>query len=434
MSPFELYLSAALVTVLVVLVLHRPKQAQNLPHGPALSSWPVGNRNQVPNMKPWCWFQSLNEQYGPVVYLQMGCTLTIIIVGPTHLNVMEPATGNIIIRSLPNISPEPQKAHGISLGTVIYSVWALILCIHNTSLVDVTFATTLTVRDLPVANLYGPTLTTVLQCVHFPEIELMTTLEFVKTVQVNKCGMMVYAQYGMRNALQLAEAKTALFNTMDHHGQYHDQTNQDANTVFMLYEPPPIWRNEYMSLEVMLPETPGVPVEVKLVSTMGAREAEFVMEQFVSVFAAITTLEPAKIVDLRLLSAAEFKLLESCAEYEPTERAHPFRDGARLEWQDGTVVLYGELNAKADHLAAALIERGVGPEVLAPLRVDKLVALTSLLVYAPLSTRTPHPPALRLHSLVHVHTCCVAKLHPKHDTVAFMLTLVPRFKFPDLSC
>jgi non-ribosomal peptide synthetase component E (peptide arylation enzyme) len=44
---------------------------------------------------------------------------------------------------------------------------------------------------------------------------------------------------------------------------------------------------------------------------------------------------------------------------------------ARLEWQDGTVVSYGELNTKADRLAAALIERGVGPEVLAPLRVDK---------------------------------------------------------------
>jgi hypothetical protein len=45
----------------------------------APSSWLVGNRNQVPNMKPWRWFQSLNEQYGPVVYLQMGRTPTIII-------------------------------------------------------------------------------------------------------------------------------------------------------------------------------------------------------------------------------------------------------------------------------------------------------------------------------------------------------------------
>ncbi|KAJ7822103.1 cytochrome P450 [Mycena olivaceomarginata] len=79
MSPFELYLSAALGTVLVVLVLRRPKQAKNLPPGPAPSSWLVGNRNQVPNMKPWRWFQSLNEQYGPVVYLQMGRTPTIII-------------------------------------------------------------------------------------------------------------------------------------------------------------------------------------------------------------------------------------------------------------------------------------------------------------------------------------------------------------------
>jgi hypothetical protein len=110
-------------------------------------------------MKPWRWFQSLNEQYGPVVYLQMGRTLTIIIAGPTHLNVMEPATGSIIVRSLPNISPEPQKGETLTCfyisiqphitspwhqpWTLLYSVWALVLRIHNTSPADVTFATRL---------------------------------------------------------------------------------------------------------------------------------------------------------------------------------------------------------------------------------------------------------------------------------------------------
>ncbi|KAJ6512698.1 cytochrome P450 [Mycena sanguinolenta] len=79
MSPFELYLSAALATLLALLLVRRPKQAKNLPPGPTPSSWLVGNRNQVPATKPWRWFQELNDQYGPVVYLQMGRTPTVVI-------------------------------------------------------------------------------------------------------------------------------------------------------------------------------------------------------------------------------------------------------------------------------------------------------------------------------------------------------------------
>lgn len=39
----------------------------------------VGNRNQGPPSKPWRWFQELNEQYGDVVFLQMGQTPTIVL-------------------------------------------------------------------------------------------------------------------------------------------------------------------------------------------------------------------------------------------------------------------------------------------------------------------------------------------------------------------
>ncbi|KAJ7793903.1 tyrocidine synthetase 1 [Mycena olivaceomarginata] len=310
--------------------------------------------------------------------------------GPAHLNVMEPATGSIVVRSLPNISPELQKAHGITLGTLIYSAWALVLRIHNTSPADVTFATTLAARDLPVANLdimNGPTLTTVPQRVHFPEIESLTTLELVKTVQANLWAMMAHAQYGMRDALQLAEAKTALFNTMVN---IVTKSKQDANTVFTPYGPPA-----------------RLAQRVKLVSAMGVREAEFVMEQFVNAFAAVSAPEPAKIVDLRLLSAAELELLESRAEYEPATDAviHSGMEAIALatperpalEWEDGTVVSYGELNAKADRLAAALIERGVGPDVLVPLCVDKsiemIIAIYGILkaggAYVPLDPENP---------------------------------------------
>ncbi|KAJ7614009.1 cytochrome P450 [Roridomyces roridus] len=81
MSSRELRIAAASLTaVLVAILVLRPlRKAKDLPPGPAPTSWLVGNRNQVPREKPWRWFLELNEQYGPVVYLLMGRTPTIVI-------------------------------------------------------------------------------------------------------------------------------------------------------------------------------------------------------------------------------------------------------------------------------------------------------------------------------------------------------------------
>lgn len=39
----------------------------------------VGNRNQVPKVKPWLWFRELNQKYGDLVFLRMGTTPTVLI-------------------------------------------------------------------------------------------------------------------------------------------------------------------------------------------------------------------------------------------------------------------------------------------------------------------------------------------------------------------
>ncbi|BGP32800.1 hypothetical protein JCM10296v2_004584 [Rhodotorula toruloides] len=84
-SPFDLDLSTPQVllgTVLFglasILVLLWPRKAANLPPGPK-PGFLVGNRNQAPKSKPWRWFRDLNQQYGDVVYLQMGQTPTIVL-------------------------------------------------------------------------------------------------------------------------------------------------------------------------------------------------------------------------------------------------------------------------------------------------------------------------------------------------------------------
>ncbi|KAJ6545012.1 cytochrome P450 [Mycena vulgaris] len=76
MSMSQLCLYGALATLIAFLIL-RPRKAKDLPPGPG--NWLVGNRNQVPGQKPWRWFQELNSKYGPVVYLQMGRTPTVVI-------------------------------------------------------------------------------------------------------------------------------------------------------------------------------------------------------------------------------------------------------------------------------------------------------------------------------------------------------------------
>ncbi|KAF7325871.1 Cytochrome P450 [Mycena kentingensis (nom. inval.)] len=80
MSTTQLSLClAVLVAVAVAFAALKPPKSNNLPPGPPPTSWLVGNRNQVPRSKPWRWFKELNEKYGPVVYLQMGRTPTILL-------------------------------------------------------------------------------------------------------------------------------------------------------------------------------------------------------------------------------------------------------------------------------------------------------------------------------------------------------------------
>ncbi|KAJ7679177.1 cytochrome P450 [Mycena polygramma] len=65
------------IAAILVLVSLKPRKAADLPPGPGkpYSLYP----NQVPPQKPWRWFQELNDRYGPVVYLQMGRTPTVVI-------------------------------------------------------------------------------------------------------------------------------------------------------------------------------------------------------------------------------------------------------------------------------------------------------------------------------------------------------------------
>ncbi|KAJ7016951.1 cytochrome P450 [Mycena alexandri] len=78
MSPVELCLCVSILTAMMLFLL-KPRKTKKFPPGPAPTSWLVGNRNQVPPRKPWRWFQELNDQYGPVVYLQLGRTPTVVI-------------------------------------------------------------------------------------------------------------------------------------------------------------------------------------------------------------------------------------------------------------------------------------------------------------------------------------------------------------------
>ncbi|KAL8292083.1 hypothetical protein RQP46_001549 [Phenoliferia psychrophenolica] len=74
----QVILASFCVGLVSLLLAIWPRKAANLPPGPTPTFF-VGNRNQVPGEKPWRWFRDLNLQYGPVVYLQMGQTPTIVL-------------------------------------------------------------------------------------------------------------------------------------------------------------------------------------------------------------------------------------------------------------------------------------------------------------------------------------------------------------------
>ena len=106
------------------------------------------------------------------------------------------------------------STHGITLGALLHTAWALTLSIWLDS-PDVIFVTAFSGRDAPlddVLTLNGPTLGNVPMRVRIDQN--VSVLAFAKDVQKNLWTLSKYAYSGLRNALAYGGLKADSFNTM----------------------------------------------------------------------------------------------------------------------------------------------------------------------------------------------------------------------------
>ncbi|KAL8883751.1 MAG: hypothetical protein Q9215_008043 [Flavoplaca cf. flavocitrina] len=237
------------------------------------------------------------------------------------------------------------KRIGVTMGTLIYTSWAVLLARHVNA-ADVSFATTVSGREVPIPaidRLDGPTLTTVLQMVSVDN-EL--------------------------TAMQLTKPK--------------NDDDELSQNLFKRHGPKPAWNPEYTTLEA---EELEDAFQLRISANMEARRAEFLLESTALVMEAIVA-DPEKLVGhIEILGANEHNFLlqkeriEGALESSSLLLHDRFKrialsspDQEAIDWDSSRTVTYQELNDVADKLAAYLHgAHGLGRGDTVPLLLDKSV-------------------------------------------------------------
>lgn len=265
----------------------------------------------------------------------------------------------------------------MTFGSIVYSAWAIVLGAHVAS-DDVTFATTLSGRDVPVDGvelMNGPTLTTVPQRIRISRDS--SASKYVKDVNDSLWSMIEHSQYGMRDALHVSNQTSHLLNTLVNIVMEKPPVPH-TNKLFRPYGRPPTWRTEYVTLEVALD---AGSIKFSLVSALEDRRAKFIMEQFINTFTWLVQNPNEPLSELSLISDSESQFIQSLAAYTPATESllHTSMEwvalnspsSIALQWEGDTLISYEELNSRANQLASLLRARGVGPDTLVPLCLDK---------------------------------------------------------------
>lgn len=275
----------------------------------------------------------------------------------------------------------------MSLGTVVYTAWALVLA-NQTRSNDISFATTISGREVPVLDvdkMDGPTLTIVPQRI-FIEDEEMTLLSMAKTVQENFFKLLKYSQHGMKKALHDGSVNSNYIDTMVNI-LIKDKDSEETGEVFKPSGPRPVWTSEYSTLEV---EDATSELSVRLCTHMSQQRAGYVLESFVLALKAILDNPYSTRATLDLVSPQERRFLLSSerfknpppsflhTRFETVAAEHP--NSVAIDWDSTQEVSYAELNGLANRIASHLLAHGVSHSDIVPLMFEKSVDMIASLL------------------------------------------------------
>ncbi|KAJ4311806.1 hypothetical protein N0V84_010260 [Fusarium piperis] len=329
---------------------------------------------------------------------------------------------------------------GLTLGTVVYTTWAILLS-RQLGTNEVTFATTVSGREVPVASIHhmdGPTMTTVPQRI---KLDPKSTLkEVAKTAISGFSQLLKHSQVGMLGALKAGklapEVVDTLVNILVGNNGADGTLRQDSHAVFKMRGSRPQWASgsDTTVLEVEESEGPAPTTIVRLTSTMEAKRLKFIKDSFVKTVTLLLEQPQSTLASTTLIDNAEHgflynKLSNRETLHVPEEEflhnafekiARDIPDTIAIDFDGEEVVSYAALDKLANRFAHTLIGKGVQPGDLVPLvlekSVDMMVAILGVMkaggAYVPLS---PDNPKERNTFIVSDTKAKIVVVHPQHS-------------------
>ncbi|KAL8654815.1 MAG: hypothetical protein Q9210_001273 [Variospora velana] len=268
------------------------------------------------------------------------------------------------------------KDAGIPLGSLIYTAWAIALS-SETESKDITFAATISGRDIPIPGILrmcGPTVTNVPLRLQLDDD--MTLRAVGRDVQAQVLRVSEHAYCSLRTILRASEHTALLFNTAVN---LLFRPTSDAEGDFeFLQHPAPLVR-DHIKLEV---DTQGTQ-ELSLTSSLGADASRSVLEKTAAVLKHLQEQPDAHLGavlsklrlprsdthDPAMAGISEIGLAHSLFEV----RAVTHSSKVALVDESGKELTYQDVNEKANQLAAYLRRKGAQPESVIPLFLDKSI-------------------------------------------------------------
>jgi non-ribosomal peptide synthetase component F len=292
-------------------------------------------------------------------------------------------------------------SHGVTVGSIIYTAWALVLS-QQLSSNDVVFAAPFSGRETPLVDidrLDGPTLTVApLRFIFGPKQWLAEAIQMGHAVTIDA---LKYSQYGLRRILKASSQNAGLFDTMVNILPVRTKTDND---IFRLYREKPNWKTEYTTLEI---DQGAEGVQVRLSSTMEAERAGFILDQFIIAMQMMLHEPQRPVSTINLITETESLMLSHTVvmptqvpatmlcRYDEMVTRYPHR--VALQWQSIESISYAGFDARANQLARYLVEIGVQKGDFVCLMLEKspmmIIAIWGVLkagaAYVPLSSENP---------------------------------------------
>jgi non-ribosomal peptide synthetase component F len=293
------------------------------------------------------------------------------------------AQENNVVRTQVNHNlPSFAAVNKVSVGSLIYAAWAVVLSLH-TFQQDLVFGVTLSGRDVPVEGILkisGPTITTVPFRVQVDSEA--TVVELAKKIQDGMWDVSTRAQYGLRNILRASGQKTALYDTVVN---VLVRENEPSSTdTYNILNPSPPYEPNYLDQTMLEAESVSGSLELRLLSSIPPQRASFILGNVVETLNAVLESPLKPIKETNPTSVEEEVFLDSLSLIKPAQSgqlAHSLleqmaaRYPDRLAVQDttGRRLSYAEFQSAVNNLASYLRSRGVKTEDVIPLCLQKSV-------------------------------------------------------------